>query len=106
RVRSIEASWRRLSKRSSCSAPQHRSGLAYLHDHLDRIFDALASIADRGRHLGERKRMRVYQLGIEALLRHQRSGAVRRALTLATNPEHVDVVAHKIGEIDGHRILR
>src|SRR5438270_1940072 len=84
--------------------PKYGSRLANLHDYLDRIFDALASIADRGRHLGERKRMRVYQLGIEALLRHQRSGAVRRALALATNPEHVDVVAHKIGEIDGHRI--
>src|SRR6185437_14486400 len=106
RVRSIEASWRRLSKPWSCSAPQHRSRLANLHDDLDRIFDALASIADRGRHLGERKSMRVYQLGIEALLRHQRGGAVGRALALATNPEHVDVVAHEIGEVDRYGLSR
>src|SRR5438270_6939234 len=80
--------------------PKRGSRLANLHDHLDRIFDALASIADRGRHLGERKGMRVYQLGIEALLRHQRGGAMGRALALAPNPEYVDVVAHEVGEVD------
>src|SRR5437763_16410222 len=80
------------------------SRLANLHDYLDRIFDALASIADRGRHIGERKSMRVYQLDIEALLRHQRGGAVGRAVALATIPGHVDVVAHEIGEGDGYRM--
>src|SRR3984893_11399038 len=33
----------------------YRSVLADLHDHFDRIFDALAGVADCGRHLGERE---------------------------------------------------
>src|SRR5437764_8613806 len=70
-----------------------RSVLADLHDHLDRVLDALAGIADRSRHLGQGKGMGVDQLGVEALLRHQRRGAVRGALALAADGEHVDVGA-------------
>src|SRR5438874_13140728 len=85
------------------SLPKYGSRLANLHDYLDRIFDALASIADRGRHLGELKSMRVYQLDIEALLRHQRGGAVGRAPVFPPNPEHGDAASHVTGEVDRHR---
>src|SRR5205085_2857092 len=46
------------------------------------------------------------ELRIEALLRHQGGGAVRRALAFAANAKDVDVVAHKIGQIDRHRLRR
>ena len=46
--------------------------------------------------------MRVNDLGVEALLRHQRGGAVRRAPALAADAVNVDVVAHEIGQIDRH----
>src|SRR5207302_11108958 len=46
------------------------------------------------------------ELRIEALLRHQCGGAVRRALAFAANAKDVDVVAHKIGQIDRHRLRR
>src|SRR5438477_3290515 len=46
----------------------------------------------------------MYELRIEALLRHQSGGAVSRALALAADPEDIDVVAHKIGEVDRHRL--
>src|SRR5205085_1246813 len=45
-------------------------------------------------------------LRIEALLRHQWGGAVRRALAFAANAKDIDVVAHKIGQIDRHRLRR
>src|SRR5439155_19414841 len=80
------------------------SSPADLHDHLDRVLDALARIADRGRHLTEWEGVGVYEFRVEALLRHQSGGAVCRALALAANPKDVDVVAHEIGQIDRHRL--
>ncbi len=37
---------------------------------------------------------------IEPLLRHERLGTVRGALTFAADAEHVDVVSHEVGDID------
>src|SRR5437879_3190944 len=46
------------------------------------------------------------ELRIEALLRHQGGGAVRRALAFAANAKDVDVVAIKMCQIDRHRLRR
>src|SRR2546423_2093309 len=83
-----------------------RSVLADLHDHLDRVLDALARVADRGGHFGQGKGVGMDQLRVEALLRHQRRGSVSGALALAADAENVDVVAHEIGEVDRHRLRR
>ena len=79
---------------------------AVLHHDLDRVVDPVAGVADRGRHLGEREGVGVDQLRLEALLRDQRRGAVRRAPAFAADAEDVDVVAHEMREIDHHRLVR
>ena len=66
----------------------------------------VSGVSDGRRHFGEREGMGVDQLGFEALLRHQCRGAVGRTLAFAADAEHVDVVAHEIGEVDRHRIGR
>src|SRR4029453_9364833 len=79
---------------------------ARLHHHLDGIFDAVLGVADRGRQVVEREGVGVDLGGIEALLAHERFGAVRRALAFAANAVDVDVVAHDLCDIDRRLLVR
>src|ERR1044072_7774606 len=83
-----------------------RGARARLHHHLDGIVDALARIFDRSRQILEREGMRVNFRRVEALLRHEGLGAVRRALALAADAEQVDVVAHDVRHIDRCFLMR
>src|SRR5713226_3774184 len=75
-----------------------------LDDDLDRILDAFAGVAQRGRKILECEGVGVNLGRIEALLRHERLGAMRGALAFAANAEHVDVVADEMGDIDFSRL--
>src|ERR1700674_1127314 len=44
--------------------------------------------------------------GVEPLLRHERLGAMRRALAFAADAVDVDVVSYQIGDIDFGRLAR
>src|SRR6516225_6345605 len=77
---------------------------ARLHHHLDRIFDAVLGVADRGRQVVEGEGVSVDLGGVEALLAHEGFGAVGRALAFAADA--VDVVAHDLGDIDRRLLVR
>src|SRR5215469_11641777 len=79
---------------------------AHPDNHLDRVFDPVSRIADGRRHLGKREGVRVDQLGVEPLLRHQGCGPVGRTLAFATDAEHVNIVAHEIGEVHRYGVRR
>src|ERR1043165_1884199 len=75
------------------------------HD-LAGIVDAILGVADRCRQIVERESMGVDLGGLEALLRHEGLGAVRRALALAANAIEINVVAHDVRDIDRCLLMR
>src|SRR5271168_3735232 len=78
-----------------------KGGMTVGLDHdLDRILDALAGIFQRGRQILEREGVGMHLGRVKTLLRHERLGAVRRALAFAADAVDVDVVTHDIGDID------
>ncbi len=79
---------------------------ARLHHHLDRILDAVLGVADRGRQIVERERVRVDLGGVEAFLGHEGLGAMGRALALAADAVDVDVVAYDVGDVDRGLLVR
>jgi len=50
--------------------------------------------------------MGVDHFGVEALLRHQRGGAMGCALAFAADAENINIVADEVGEIHWHRVRR
>src|SRR5262252_2771750 len=79
---------------------------ARLHHHLDRIFDAVLGVADRGRQVVEREGVGVDLGGVEALLAHESFGTMGRALAFAADTVDVDVVAHDLRDIDRRLLVR
>src|SRR5215469_218115 len=79
---------------------------ARLHHHLDRVLDAVLGVADRGRQVVEREGVGVDLAGVEALLAHERLGAMSRTLAFAADAVDVDVVAHDLGDIDRRLLVR
>src|SRR5690242_6270936 len=78
----------------------HGRNAAGLHHHFDRVLDAILGVANGGREIFERERVRVNLGCVEALLVHECFGAVGRALAFAANAVDVDVVAHDMRDID------
>src|SRR5215468_9185658 len=77
-----------------------------LNHHLDRVLDAVLGVADRGRQVVEREGVGVDLAGVEALLAHERLGAMSRTLAFAADAVDVDVVAHDLGDIDRRLLVR
>src|SRR5579863_2179393 len=73
--------------------------MGFDHD-LDRVLDTLASIFQRGRQILQREGVGVHLGRIKTRLRHERLGAVRRALAFTADAVDVNVVTHDIGDID------
>src|ERR1700722_11607696 len=68
------------------------------HD-LDRILDPLAGIFQRGRQILQREGVRMHLGRVKTLLRHERLGAMRRALAFAADAIDVEVFTHDICDL-------
>jgi enoyl-CoA hydratase/carnithine racemase len=75
-------------------------------DHLDRVLDPFAGVAQGGWQVGQRKRVGMDFRRVEAFLSHQRHGAAGSAAAFASNSVSVDVVLHEMRDIDRDRIVR
>src|SRR5205823_3091320 len=77
-----------------------------LHDHLDRVLDALARVSERPRQILESESVGVDLARIETFLRDQGGGAMGRTAAFAADAVDVNVVAHEMCHVDEHRLVR